>query len=193
MRRPDARTLLFERIRTSPPKFVHVVGVPYFIEAEPATDPLKADHVWITFEAPPFGRLMASVNTTSKIAREVGIDSRVRLGIIRSTWSEKPAPALAEIDGLDYAKLEHGRNVFYETYEQQALSDLLVARARTAIRLEVWGELYARIHIGIHQIHSRRASLAVPQDITHRDGALKLYYAEENVAETFLFKFAGQP
>lgn len=191
-RRPDARTLLFERIRTSAPKFVHVTGVPYFVDREAANDPTRVDHVLITFEAPPFGRLIAAVNTLSRLNRDAGFDGRVRLGIIRSTWTDKPIPGLEECPGLDYAKLVKGENVTFEPYERDPLADLLIAKAKAAVRVEVWGELYGRSAIGIHQIHSRRASTAVATDVKNRDGALKLYYAEENAAELFLFKFDGQ-
>ena len=64
---------------------------------------------------------------------------------------------------------------------------------KAAIRAEVWGELYATDHIGVHQVHSRRASCAVTTDLKSRDGALKLYYPQDNLAEAFLFKFCGQP
>lgn len=193
LRRPDARTLLFERIRSSPPKFVHVTGVPYAAEREQTVDPTRIDHVWITLEAPPFGRLIAAVNTLSRWNRDAGLDGRVRVGVIRSSWTEKPVPGLEEVDGLSYGKLESKHHVTYEHRERDELSGYLIARTKAAVRIEVWGELYARQHIGIHQIHSRRASCAVPQDITNRDGALKLYYAQENAAEMFLFKFDGQP
>ena len=192
-RRPDARALLFEKIRTSPPKFVHVIGVPYFVEREPSVDPQNADHIYITLEAPPFGRLRAVVNTFSRLNRDGGFDARIRVGIVKSTWTEKPAPGLNEQAGQDYAKLEKTANVFYETYESDPLAELLMERAKRAVRVEIWGDLYAQTHLGIHQIHSRRASCAVPADVKNHDGALKLYYAEENAAELFLFKFCGQP
>ena len=192
-RRADARTLLFEKIRTSAAKFVHVTGVPYVIERELAVDPARADHVWITLEAPPFGRLRAVVNTDSRLNRAAGFDPRIRVGIVRSMWNEKPEPGLVEEQGQDYALIESVTNVLYEHYESEALAELMVARAKLAVRIEVWGELYARDHLGIHQIHSRRASCAIPLDIKNRDGALKLYYAAENLAELFLFKFCGQP
>jgi hypothetical protein len=193
IKRPDARAILFDRIRTSPPKFVHLVGVPYFVEVEPETDPGKVDHVWITLEVPPFGRLRLAVNTISRLNRDGGFDARVRVGIVRSIYTEKPPPGLEECPGLDYAKIEAKQNVFYETFEHEALAELLVTKAKSAIRAEVWGELYARDHIGLHQIHCRRASCAVKLDLKSRDGALKLYYAVENAAELLLFKFCGQP
>ena len=192
-RRPDARALLFERIRTSPPKFVHVIGVPYSAEREPATAEDIADHVWITLEAPPFGRLRAAINTFSMVNHAGGFDARVRVGIVKSGWTEKPTPGLVEEPGQDYAKIEKTTPIAYEPMESEALADLLMERVKRAVRIELWGDLYARDHLGIHQIHSRRASCAVAIDLQGRDGALKLYYAEENAAELFLFKFCGQP
>lgn len=193
VRRPDPRAILFERIRSSPPKFVHLVGVPYSAQIEPADDPSRLDHVWLTLEVPPFGRLRVAINTLSRLNRDAGFDGRVRVAILRSTYAQKPNTGLEEFPGLDYAKIEAAENASYEPYEREALAELLVSRAKKAIRAEVWGDLYARDHIGLHQIHGRRASAAVALDLKNRDGALKLYYPEGNAAEMFLFKFAGQP
>jgi hypothetical protein len=192
-RRPDARALLFERIRTTPAKFVQVRGVPYVVAVEEAADPLKLDHIWLTLEVPPFGRLRAVINTLSRINRDAGFDSRVRVGIVPSTYAEKPATGLEECAGQDYTHIEATQKIVYAPYEREALTELLIARLKTAIRVELWGELYARDHLGVHQIHCRRASCAVKADIKNRDGALKLYYPTENLAELFLFKFCGQP
>ncbi len=191
-RRPDARTLLYERIRTSPPKFVHVRGVPYTVAVEESEDPLKIDHVYLNLEVPPFGRLRVCINTLSRISREAGFDPRIRVGIIKSTYEEKPQPGLEECAGLDYAKQEEKHGIRFEAMEQPALTEMLVTKMKIAIRAEIWGELYARDHLGLHQIHSRRASKAVPIDLKGRDGALKLYYPTENQAEAFLFKYDGQ-
>ena len=191
-RRADARTLLFEKIRTTPPKFVHVTGVPYTVEVEQSEDPLRVDHVWITLEVPPFGRIRTAINTLSRFNRDAGFDSRVRLGIVAGTWEEKPENGLLEERGQDYAMIEAALPVTYEFHETAVLAELLVAKAKSAVRAEVWGELYAQENLGVHQIHSRRASCAVTRDIKGRDGALKLYYAD-NTSELFLFKFCGQP
>ena len=190
-RRADARTLLFEKIRASPPKFVHVTGVPYTVELEQSEDPLRVDHVWITIEAPPFGRIRAAINTLSRFNRDAGFDARVRVGIVAGTWDEKPENGLLEERGQDYAMIEAALPVTYEFYEHEALAELLVSKAKSAVRAEVWGELYAQDHLGVHQIHNRRASCAVARDLKGRDGALKLYYAD-NTTELFLFKFCGQ-
>ena len=191
-KRADSRTLLFEKIRTSPPKFVHVTGVPYTVELEVSEDPLRIDHVWITLEVPPFGRVRAAVNTISRFNRDAGFDERVRVAIIPGTWEEKPENGLLEEPGQDYAMIEAALPVAYEFYDHAPLAELLVTKAKSAVRAEVWGELYAQEHLGVHQIHSRRASCAVTRDLKGRDGALKLYYAD-NTTELFLFKFCGQP
>lgn len=190
-KRPDSRTLLFEKIRTSPPKFVHVTGVPYVVEVEQSEDPLRVDHVWITLEVPPLGRVRTSINTISRFNRDAGFDSRVRVAIIPGTWEEKPENGLFEEPGQDYAMIEAAMPVTYEFYEHDPLAELLVIKAKSAVRAEVWGDLYAQEHLGVHQIHSRRASCAVARDIKGRDGALKFYYAD-NTTELFLFKFCGQ-
>lgn len=192
-RKADARTLLFERIRNSPAKFVHVVGVPYAVEIEQMEDPLKNDHVFVTIEAPPFGRLRCAVNTLSRLNRDAGFDSRVRVATIASNWTERPPTSLEEVNGLDYNLIDVQLGLTYEAYEHEALTELLVNKAKSAVRAEVWGELFAGDSLGVHQIHSRRASSAVKTDLKGRDGAIKFYYAQDQAAEMFLFKFHGQP
>jgi len=191
-RRPDARTLLFEKIRTSAPKFVHVTGVPYTVEQRPEDDPAKVDVIWLTVEAPPFGRLRASINTTSQLNREGGFEPIIRVGTVKSTWTEKPPPGLVEDPGQDYAKIDAAFKVVYQPMEREELFNLLNERAKRAVRAELWGELYASETLGIRQIHCRRASRGSAVDTRNRDGALKFYYADANAAELFLFKFEGQ-
>lgn len=192
MPKPDARTLLYERIRTRPVKFVHVRGVPYTVTHEITENPEDADHIHLTLEVPPFGRLHAAVNTFSKLNRDAGFDSRIRMGIVSAPYEKKPAPGLEELPGQDYAQLEAILPIAYESYEREPLAALLMEKMKRAVRAEVWGELYARDHLGIHQIHSRRASSAVRFDVRNRDGALKFYYPD-NLSELLLFKFCGQP
>ena len=67
-----------------------------------------------------------------------------------------------------------------------------MAGARAALRIEAWGELYRAQHLGLHQIHSRRASCAVKTDLIGRDGAIR-FYLRDGKAEMFLFKYCGQP
>ena len=192
-RRVDARTLLFEKIRTSDPKFVHVTGVPYGTEEPPQEDAGKVDPLWITLEVAPFGRLRVVVNTHSLAARAEGLDACIQVAIVPISWTEKPPPALNEDPGQDYVKIAAAFPVAYGPMEREPLAALLTERAKKAVRVEVWGELFATETLGVRQIHSRRASTARPTDLRNRDGALKFYYADENAAELFLFKFDGQP
>ena len=191
-RRPDARTLLYEKIRTSAPKFVHVTGVPYTVEQKPVDDPAKADVIWLTIEAPPFGRLRASINTTSRLNETGGFAPEIQVGTVKSTWTEKPPPGLGEDPGQDYAKIEAAFKVKYAPMDRGTLFTLLSERAKKAVRAELWGELYDGETLGIRQIHCRRPSHGFKTDTLNRDGALKLYYADGNTAELYLFKFSGQ-
>jgi hypothetical protein len=188
----EPRAVLAERLRSSPPKFVRIVGSVTHAQLEPATNPEDIDHVWISMDVPPFGRVRAAINTISRISRISGFDPRIRVGVVRSTWEENPAPGLEEIEGFSYGTIEASHNVFYEVFEQVALEEFLLQKSKAALVAEVWGDLYARREIGIHQIHCRRASLAVPVDLPNRDGAVKFYFAEKQMSELLLFKFAGQ-
>ena len=64
------------------------------------------------------------------------------------------------------------------------LHPLITAIGRSrATFFEAWGELYFRNQLGIHQVHSRRASCSVPQDHIGRDGAIR-FSREYNLAGT---------
>jgi len=137
--------------------------------------------------------LVVSVNTQSKRNRDAGFDPRVRLGILRGSWEHLPPRGMGRCQGFDYAEIEEGANIFYEHHTRESLEDLLLETTSRAILLEVWGAPYhSRWKPGIHQIHSRRASCAVAEDIRNLDGALQFYFREEQRTELFLFKFCGQ-
>lgn len=184
--------MLYERIKNSPPKFVHVTGVPYSAELKPAEEGGASDQVWITMEAPPYGRVRAVINTVSRLNELAGLKSEVRLGLQTVPWEEKPETGLTEASTMSYSAVEATLPMEYQDYDSSALGEMLMARARSAVRMEVWGDLYASDHLGVRQIHSRRASPTVKEDIAGRDGALRLYYPD-NRSEIFLFKFHGQP
>ncbi len=186
----DTRALLYERIQQSPAKFVHVTGVPYSAELSPV--PEQPEQVWITLEAPPYGRIRAVINTVSRLNSEAGASPHVRVGVQKDPWTEKPETGLVEVEGMNYSAVEAIAPLVYEELPQATLGEMLLTKAKAAVRVEVWGDLYARDHLGIRQIHSRRASTAVRDDLAGRDGALRLYYPD-NISETFLFKFHGQP
>jgi len=68
----------------------------------------------------------------------------------------------------------------------------LAEKTGRAIFIEAWGEFYLRNHLGIHQIHSRRASCSVLKDEIGRDGAIRFYFGNDATAEMLLFKYCGQ-
>ncbi len=171
--------------------YVHLVGIPYHVQIEPHPNDLMVDHVWYDVQIPPCGMLRLSVNTLSRMNQRAGFDGRVRLAIVPSVYEERPEPLLEESTPLDYRDIEAPGGVEYARYDHDPLEALLVAKGKRAVRVEAWGELYIRNHLGVHQLHSRRASSAVPADFIGRDGALKLYYPD-NTAEMLLFKFSGQ-
>jgi hypothetical protein len=94
--------------------------------------------------------------------------------------------------GLDYREIEAASPVVYVEHERPALETLLAEKTGRALCVEVWGELYVRNHLGVHQVHSRRASCSVLQDYKGRDGALRFYYGDNAITEMLLFKYCGQ-
>jgi hypothetical protein len=143
-------------------------------------------------EAPPYGRVRAVINTVSRLNELAGLKPEVRLGLQTVPWEEKPETGLTESSVMSYSAVDVAHAMEYQDYDSASLGNMLVERARTAVRMEVWGDLYASDHLGVRQIHSRRASATVKEDLSGRDGALRLYYPD-NRSEIFLFKFHGQP
>ncbi len=138
-------------------------------------------------------RVLVSVNTLSNRNRLAGFDPRIRTGILKGTWDYLP-PRGAEIcDRFDYAIIEATSTLYFEHCDRQTMEDLLMERCARAKLLEVWGAPYHSRQHGLHQIHSRRASCAVSEDITGQDGALKFYYEQGRATDLLLFKFCGQP
>jgi hypothetical protein len=174
------------------PLYAHVVGTIAKIEMEVADSPDRVDHVWITLDIPPCGPVLLSVNTLSRLNRKEGFDPLVRVAIVKTSYAGMPEPFIEEAMGLDYATIEAQFHPRWESYEHDPLAALLMKRARAALRIEAWGEIYREPHLGLHQIHSRRASCAVKTDIIGHDGALR-FYLPDGRAEMFLFKYCGQP
>ncbi|CAA9253641.1 MAG: hypothetical protein AVDCRST_MAG42-2370 [uncultured Chthoniobacterales bacterium] len=175
-------------------RYVCVAGEIASVVVEEDEDERKIDHVWVQVRAGDFGRVEISLSTTSRQSRALGFDPRVRVGTIRSTWSELPPSGVRPITGpLDYASLEAQQPVEYTPLERTAVERLLIDKARGAMFVEAWGEFYIRAHIGIHQIHSRRASHAIPRDVIGKDGAIRFYFREANASKLLLFKYDGQP
>lgn len=173
--------------------FLHAVGNELQATVEIHPNPEHIDHVWISMDVGRRDRLTVSINTFSRLNHDAGFDARVRLGLLREPWALLPGRGVTEHAGLDYGNIESAANVFYEHYAREALEDLLLHTAQRAILLEAWGTPYSNRHRpGLHQIHSRRASCAVAEDIRHHDGALRFYFSD-HTSVWFLFKFCGQP
>lgn len=173
-------------------RFVRAVGKPVAWSVEEHINPRQIDHVWITVHAPEFGTLKISLSTRSRKSRDAGFDERVRLGIVPDTWAELPASGVDLSPPFDYAEIERAKEIAFSEIEDSAFQALLVDKAKRAKLVEAWGDLYVRPQRGLHQIHSRRASFAMPRDVVGRDGAIRFYF-DENRREMLLMKFAGQP
>ncbi|HJT80302.1 MAG TPA: hypothetical protein VJ719_03815 [Chthoniobacterales bacterium] len=174
-------------------QYVAVAGPPVSVTVERDHDSRKNDHVWITIEAGKFGRMQIALSTMSRQSRAAGFDPRMRVGIQTGSWDELPAPGIRRTDGLDYRTIEAITPIPFHVFEREPLEELLTEKSRRATFVEAWGEFYVRAHIGIHQVHSRRASFAVTRDLIGQDGAVRFYFREPNKTEMLLFKFAGQP
>lgn len=155
-------------------------------------DPAKIDHFWLTIRAGTLGLLQISISTWSLKHAADGFDPRMRVAVLPSTWSQLPVSGVFPAPRLDYAELERATLLVYREVERPALEELLAAKAERAIFLEAWGALYLRDRLGIHQVHSRRASCSVRTDYIGRDGALRFYYRDNSASEMLLFKYCGQ-
>ena len=194
MRKERPRQRVPDRAFALRDRYVTVAGEIASAAVEQEEDERKIDHVWITVRAGEFGRVDISLSTASRQSRALGFDARVRVGIVRRAWTELPA-AGARINQtpLDYGTLDAQYEIDYTALERPAIERLLIDKARRAIFAEACGEFYIRGHIGVHQIHSRRASNAVPRDVVGQDGAIRFYFRDGKASEMLLFKFDGQP
>jgi hypothetical protein len=187
------------RQRSKYPKFqsrhgelVHVAGEPISFAAEIDRVPANIDHFWITIRMGEAGPLRIALSTHSRQNAAAGFDPRMRVAVIATSGSALPAAGILPSNGLDYAALEAETPIAYSEYERPALEELLADKTRRAIFIEAWGELYVRNQLGIHQVHSRRASCSVRTNYVGRDGAIRFYFAD-GTADMLLFKYCGQP
>ncbi|MDQ2824143.1 MAG: hypothetical protein M3R29_01690 [Verrucomicrobiota bacterium] len=181
-----------EELRGGVGNIVHVVGQPigYRIEANQNAD--RIDHLSISVRAGNADVIEIALNTFSLRNARRGRDPRIRLAIVVSTWGALPAAGIFPSDGLLYAAVEAENKVAYHEYERSALEALLIRKIDTALLVEGWGELYLRSHPGIHQVHYRRKTSALPEGEHSRDGAVRFYFEEKGTTELLLLKFFGQ-
>jgi hypothetical protein len=169
-----------------------VAGTPVAFAAEIDRVPANIDHFWITIDVGTDGPIRIALSTHSRQNAVAGFDPRMRVGVVTSKWSELPPAGVEKFARLDYRTIEAASPVGYVEYERPALEILLTQKAKRAIFVEAWGELYVRTHVGIHQVHSMRASCSVARDLFGRDGAIRFYFPD-GTAELLLFKYCGQP
>ncbi len=171
---------------------VCAVGAVHHFEVERAEQEEKVDHVWVTLDAGLPVRLVASLNTLSWRNRVAGFDPRVRIAVIEERWTPPPHPGLRAAHFLDYETLETLHRPRFEILERTAVEEFFRRRCLGGNWVEVWGMPYRRHQPGLHQIHSRRASCAVHQDLRGRDGAVRFHHLREQRTELVLVKFCGQ-
>lgn len=132
-----------------------------------------------------------AINTHSIRNLRRGLDPRVRLAIVSSTWDALPSAGIFPGAGLNYTAIEAESNVVYREHERAALEELLIEKTKAAIFVEGWGDLYLRLQPGIHQVHSRRKSESVTTGF-ERDGAVRFYFRQKATTELLLLKYFGQ-
>lgn len=173
---------------------VRAVGDVGGATVEESLVPERIDHLWITLDAGIGHSIRLSINTFSRRSAEAGVDPRIRLGRARGQWTALPPRGVERLGRFDYAAMEKRENIFYEALDRTELEPLLLEAASGCLRLEVIGAPYHHRRLpGIHQIHSRRASAAVPNDLIGLDGALRFYFEANHESVWWFFKFCGQP
>ncbi|MFQ3577426.1 MAG: hypothetical protein SNJ52_00225 [Verrucomicrobiia bacterium] len=173
---------------------VHAYGRPAGARIEESPEPERVDHVWIDLDVGLEDALVINVNTLSRKNLLGGFDPRVYAARIYQSSVSKPAVGLRTSALLEYEELARGPNLFFEPLSRLEMESLLLDFAGRAIGLEAWGELYRTKggQVGIHQIHSRRASCAVGTDLRGHDGGLRFHFGDGRAAVMLLLKFSGQ-
>ncbi len=164
------------------------------VEQAPQED--MVDHVWITLNCGIASRVIVAVNTWSRRNAAEGFDGRIRMGILRGRSEFLPPRGASPMTSFHYEDWENEANIFYEHMSKEEAARNILDFCQEAEVLEAWGEHYMRHHQpGIHQVHSRRASCAVREDIRGQDGGLKFFRRDGHAfAWTMVFlKFCGQP
>ncbi len=171
---------------------MRVAGSPNGYSIERKLDMRRIDHLTILVRAGIFGPIEIALNTYSLRSLSAGHNPRIRVAVFSSHWNALPPAGVSRSGGLNYSALEAKNRIAYRELKRKALESLLIEKLRRAVLVEGWGEFYVRVHPGIHQVHSRRASCAVPADYLGRDGAIRFYYEQNALAELLFLKFCGQ-
>jgi hypothetical protein len=169
-----------------------VVGTVAGFAVENSARAENNDHVFVTVEAGLSTPLILSLNTLSFRNRVAGYDPRVRLGTLSWRWPRLPPLGLYPLEFFDYETVELLESVEFRVLGREAMEEYLAIHCANCRLIEAWGVPYHRAQPGLHQIHSRRASSAVPEDLRGRDGAVRFYFDEDQRSELALLKFSGQ-
>lgn len=170
---------------------VRVAGERIGYRIEPNENVDRIDHLFVTLHAGAAGVIEMALNTYSLRNLRRGLDPRVRLAVVSSTWSALPEAGIFPSTGLAYATIEAENSVVYHGFERAALEELLIEKIKSAVFVEGWGDLYLRLQPGIHQVHSRGKSAVAPND-SGRDGAVRFYFEQGAATELILLKYFGQ-
>lgn len=171
---------------------MRVVGTVAGFAVENSARDENNDHVFVTVEAGLSAPLIFSLNTLSFRSRVAGHDPRVRLGTRPGRWHHLPPRGLYPLDFFDYETVELLDSVEFNILGREAMEEYFALHCANCRLIEAWGAPYHRAQPGLHQIHSRRASNAVPEDLRGRDGAVRFYFDEDQRSELALLKFSGQ-
>lgn len=170
---------------------VRITGTPVAYAAETDRVPANIDHFWISVATGSGDPIRIALSTHSRQNAAAGFDPRLRIGVVVSTWTELPSPGLEKSSGLNYTEIENIAAPLYVEYERPALEEFLTDLTSRCVFIEAWGELYVRTHLGIHNVHSMRASCSVLRDFVGRDGAICFYFPDGRT-ELLLLKYCGQ-
>lgn len=150
------------------------------------------DHVFVTVDAGLSLPIVLSLNTLSFRNRVAGHDPRIRLASLRWRWTRLPARGLYPLESFDYDTVELLENAEYRVLGRTEMEEYFALHCANCRLIEAWGVAYHRAQPGLHQIHSRRASCAVLEDLRGRDGAVRFYFDNDQRSELALLKFCGQ-
>lgn len=168
---------------------LRAAGSPVEARIELSPDPDRIDHVWLVLDVGLSWTVRVSVNTWSRRNAEGGFDPRIRVGFRNGDWEVLPPRGLQAMERFDY-QAEPG--VRFRPVNRPKLEEILLDCAERARLIEAWGAPYWRKGFGIHQVHSRKRSCVVDEDLRGHDGGLKFYFEHGKQWRLLLMKFCGQ-
>ena len=171
---------------------VRVVGTVTGFRIENSQREENIDHVFVMVDAGLQLPIILSLNTLSFRNRVAGHDPRIRLASLRWRWTRLPLRGMYPLEFFDYETVELLENADYRVLGRRELEEYFALHCANCRLIEAWGVPYHRAEPGLHQIHSRRASCGVPEDLRGHDGAVRFYFDEDQRSELALLKFCGQ-